>query len=164
MTVSVARNSPSLNETTLNAPHSLMSPSFRQPLFSQLFVTVRPGKMPLNPTGNDSWWTNQAVACSCFYLSVPVNSFIDYVQRWDSSGWFQRGFLDTHCKIPLLVPAACACHCSVYFSLCSGDRFSYSAIFSVIRSGENVGFVGWTFFLFYTLCGLSMGFMCIDIC
>lgn len=45
----------SLNETTLNASHSLMSPGFRQPFFSQLFVTVRPGKMPLNPTGNGSW-------------------------------------------------------------------------------------------------------------
>lgn len=45
----------SLNKTTLNASHSLMSPSFRQPLFSQLLVADRPGKMLLNPTGNDSW-------------------------------------------------------------------------------------------------------------
>ncbi len=41
---------------------------FRQPLFSQLFVAVRPGKMLLNPTGNDSWWTGTAVACSCLYF------------------------------------------------------------------------------------------------
>lgn len=46
----------SLSVTTLNASHSSRNcelPVSDSPS-SQLFVTVRPGKMPPNPTGNDS--------------------------------------------------------------------------------------------------------------